>query len=123
MPGFRLRRQVGSDSIGVWFDAEQKTLGRKLTVKVLKPRLEGKEAARRAFLAEMDRLIPLDHPNVLRVIDAQRDDPLALITERTGGQTLAHLLEPETPLGQHASLRYAHGIASALAYLVSQGLA
>jgi serine/threonine-protein kinase len=123
VPGFRLRRQVGSDSIGFWFDAEQENLGRKLTVKVLKPMLEGKEAARRAFLSEMDRLISLDHPNVLQVVDAKRGDPLALITERIGGKTLADLLEPGKPLGQQPSLLYARGIANALAYLLSKGLA
>ena len=30
VPGFRLRAQVGSDVIGLWFDAEQESLGRKV---------------------------------------------------------------------------------------------
>ena len=61
IPGYRLRAQVGEDAIGLWFDAEQRGLGRNVTVKILRPRYDQVEAARKQFLAEMDRLAPLDH--------------------------------------------------------------
>ncbi len=123
IPGYRLRRQVGSDSIGLWFDAVQEKLDRYVTVKVLKPEFAEDEKARRVFLAEMDRLQPLDHPNVLQVLGLRRTGTLALVTQRSGGKSLADLLEPEKPLGQRNSLRLAHALARGLAYLTSRGLA
>ena len=31
IPGYRLRRQIGSDPLGLWFDAEQESLNRGAT--------------------------------------------------------------------------------------------
>ena len=123
IPGYRLRRQAGSDSIGLWFDVEQESLGRKVTLKILKPQYEQHEAARREFLAEMDRLAALDHPNLPRVLDTMRGDLLVLVIERVGAKTLEALLRPGKSLGVGPSLQHAIGLARALDYLADQGLA
>ena len=123
IPGYRLRRQVGSDSIGLWFDAEQEELGRRITVKVLKPEYAEDARARGLFLEEMDRLQPLEHPNLIQVLDVRKKGTLALMTERSGGKSLADLLGPEKPLGEKLALPLARGVARALAYLTSRGLA
>jgi len=123
IPGYRLRRQVGEDAIGLWFDAEQESLGRKITLKVLKPKFERHEGARRQFLDEMDRLAPLQHENLIHVIDSQRDDLLVLVTDRIGIRTLDALLQPGKPLGEAAALAYAAQVAAALRYLAEKGLA
>ena len=124
LPGYRLRRQVGSDSIGLWFDVEQESLGRKLTVKVLRPEYARHPKARAEFLAEMDRLAGLKHPNLLRILDTQRGEgALALITERIGADTLAGRLRPGKPLGESTSFRVALGVARALRYLQERGFA
>ncbi len=123
IPGYRLRRQVGSDSIGLWFDAEQEELGRRVTVKVLKPEYAEDERARGLFLAEMDRLQPLDHPSLIQVLALRKTGTLALMTQRSGGKSVADLLEPEKPLGERTALRLARGVARALAYLTGRGLA
>jgi len=121
IPGYRLRRPVGSDAVGLWFDCEQTSLGRKLTIKVLKPQYEQHAGAHRDFLAEMDRLIELQHPHLLTVIDSRREDPLALVTERITAQTLATMLEPGKPIPPDEALKHALGCAQALAYLHSEG--
>jgi len=122
IPGYRLRRQVGTDAVGLWFDAEQESLERKVTVKVLKPQYESHEPARREFLAEMDRLAVIDHPNLVRVLDSSREGTLWLVTERIGFNTLANELAPGKPLGEKASLSHARAVARALQHLVSKGL-
>jgi len=121
IPGYRLRRHVGTDSIGLWFDCEQESLGRKLTLKALKPELEGNEPAAREFLAEMDRLAGLEHPNLLRVIDSNREPPLALITERIGAKTVASLLEQGKPVPRDDALKRMIDAARGLAYLHENG--
>ena len=123
IPGFRLRTQVGSDAIGLWFDAEQISLERKLTVKVLKPEFAEHEVARREFLAEMDRVAQLTHNNLLQVVDTIREGTLALVTDRIGHKTLAMQLADGKPLGKTPSLRFARGVAKALHYLAGEGFA
>jgi len=123
VPGYRLRRQVGEDSLGLWFDAEQRSLERNVTLKLLRPQYEMHEGARGEFLAEMERLAPLAHPNVLRVLDSVREGTLALVTERFAPPTLENLLEGRKPLEKARALVTARGIARGLAYLQSKGLA
>lgn len=123
VPGYRLRREAGSDALGLWFDAEQESLGRKVTIKVLKPQYEAHEGARREFLAEMDRLSKLDHSNLPHVLDTAREGTLVLVVERIPVRTLEELLVPGKPAGEAASLRAARGVARALAHLVEHGLA
>ncbi|MEM8885693.1 MAG: protein kinase [Planctomycetota bacterium] len=122
IPGYRLRRHVGTDAIGLWFDAEQESLGRKITLKTLKPDYEEHAGAHKEFLAEMDRLAALDHPNLLRVIDTRREKPLALVTERMTAATVAALLEGGKPVGREDALRPLIETARGLAYLHEQGL-
>jgi serine/threonine-protein kinase len=123
VPGYRLRREAGSDALGLWFDAEQESLGRKVTIKVLKAQYEAHEGARRDFLAEMDRLSQLDHPNLPHVLDSVREGTLVLVVERIPVRNLEELLVPGKPAGEAASLRAARGVARALAHLVEHGLA
>ncbi|MHC4930871.1 MAG: serine/threonine protein kinase [Planctomycetota bacterium] len=123
IPGYRLRRQVGADAVGLWFDAEQESLERELTLKVLKPEYEQHAGARNDFLAEMDRLAPIDHPNLARVIDTIREGTLVLVTERVGVDSLARLLQPEKPVGVDLSLYYVRCVARALHHLLGLGLA
>jgi len=123
IPGYRLRQQVGEDRLGLWLDAEQESLQRKVTVKVLRPELAGNEQARREFLAEMERLAPLTHPNLLRVLDSVREGQLVLVVERIGARRLEGELAAGLPLGEAASLTWAHKIGRALHYLAEHDLA
>ncbi|MHC4548373.1 MAG: serine/threonine protein kinase [Planctomycetota bacterium] len=123
IPGYRLRRQAGSDSIGLWFDVEQESLGRKLTLRILKPKYEQHEEARRELLAEMDRLTQLDHPHLPRVIDTVREGMLVMVTERLGARNLETLLRPGRSLGLGTSLQLALELTRALDYLTGKGFA
>jgi serine/threonine protein kinase len=123
IPGYRLCREAGSDALGIWFDAEQTSLGRKVTLKVLKAQYEAHEGARREFLAEMDRLAKLHHPNLPGMLDSIREGTLVLVVERIPAQTADELLVPGKPAGEATSLRVARGVARALAHLVENGLA
>jgi len=123
IPGYRLKRQIGSDAIGLWFAAEQQALGRQVILKVLRPQYEHHEGAKREFLAEMDRLAPLDHPCLPHVLDTFRDKTPALVVECSGSETLAERLDAKKPLGEALSYACARDVASALRYLAGQGLA
>lgn len=123
LPGYRFRRLIGEDSIGLWFDAEQESLARYVTIRVLRPKFEGNATARRSFVDEMNRLVKLASPHVTRVLFTVRADTLAVVTERVDGRTLARLLGPGRPLGEPTSLRCAAGAARGLLHLQEHGLA
>lgn len=123
VPGYRIRREAGADALGLWFDAEQERLGRKVTLRVLKPQFEAHEGARREFLVEMDRLSQLDHPNLPHVLDTVREKTLVLVVERIGSRQLQTLLVPGKPAGEAVSLKVMRGVARGLAALVEHGLA
>jgi len=123
VPGYRLRREVGTDAVGIWFDAEQESLGRKVTLKVLKAQFEAHEGARREFLAEMDRLAEFDNANLPHVLDSVREGTLVLVIERLPARTLEELLVPGKPAGEATSLKVARGVARALAHLAQKGYA
>ncbi len=123
IPGYRLRRQIGSDSIGLWFDAEQESLGRKVTLKILRPKYEQHDPARREFLAEMDRLGDLDHTNLPRVLDTQRAGLLVLVVERIGITTAETTLRPGKPMPDQTALQTVLGVGRALRYLTAKDLA
>lgn len=121
--GYRLRFPMGSDATGVWLDAEQINLGRRVLVKVLRPDLVHHEGARKEFLQEMDRLAPLDHPNIPHVLDTVREATLVLVLEGGPETTVAALLEARRGIGEARALHYARCVARALLYLQGKGLA
>ncbi|NJN14573.1 MAG: protein kinase, partial [Planctomycetes bacterium] len=123
IPGYRLRRPVGQDAIGLWFDAEQESLERKVTLKILRPEYESHEGARREFFAEMDTLAPLDHPDILHVLHTDRGAIPVLVTERLPQDRLETMLRPAKPLGEQSSLQLARSIARAAEHLLEKGLA
>ncbi len=121
--GYRFRFLSGEDKIGLWIDAEQESLGRTVTVKVLRPEFENNEIAQREFLAEMDRLTKLDHPVLLRVLDTIRTPPLALVTDRVAAHTLKDILEQDKPVEPRLAARAGHSLARGLKYLYDEGWA
>lgn len=123
VPGYRIRREAGADALGLWFDAEQERLGRKVTLRVLKPQFEAHEGARREFQVEMDRLSQLDHPNLPHVLDTVREKVLVLVVERIGSRQLQTLIVPGKPAGEAVSLKIMRGVARGLADLVEHGFA
>jgi len=122
IPGYRLRRHVGTDATGLWFDCVQESLDRKLTLKTMRPEFEGRDDVHQEMLAEMDRLAGLEHPNLLRLIDTRRETPPAIIVERIGGRTLARLLDDDGPVKWETAVSAIRDAALALDHLHGLGL-
>ncbi len=67
---FRLLRRLGFGGMGVVWLAEQKSLGRRVAVKVLRTGLDGDARARERFRREALALSRLDHPGICTVFEA-----------------------------------------------------
>jgi serine/threonine protein kinase len=116
MPGrgqlgdFRLLREVGRGGMGVVYEAEQVSLGRRVAVKVLPlaGALDGKQLQR--FKTEAQAAALLAHPNIVPVIAVGCDGPTHFFAMQfVDGASLAALLtdlqgrlrraDPTAPLG------------------------
>ncbi|MEZ5965479.1 MAG: serine/threonine-protein kinase [Planctomycetota bacterium] len=73
---FRLLRELGRGGMGVVYEAEQISLGRRVAVKILPAHLAGDPDRRARFVRESRLAASLDHPGIAKVISAHADDDL-----------------------------------------------
>lgn len=107
--------------MGQVFVAERESDGAPVAVKLLD--LPGAEPAalaeaRRLFYRESRALMQLDHPSIVRLIDARgvTEDPPYLVTELVRGHTLRDVLDERGTLPWLMTAALLHAIASALAH-------
>lgn len=73
---FRLLRRLGSGGMGVVYEAEQASLGRRVALKVVRPELLYFEGARERFRREIEAVARLSHPAVVPVLASGEQDGL-----------------------------------------------
>jgi serine/threonine protein kinase/tetratricopeptide (TPR) repeat protein len=71
---FELVRRLGSGGMGVVYEAEQQSLGRRVALKVVRPELLYFEGARERFRREIEAVARLSHPNVVPVLASGEQD-------------------------------------------------
>ena len=90
VPGYRLGRELGRGGVGVVYEAESLSLGRRVAVKLLRDGGRAKPEVLARFRAEAVALARLAHPNVVQVYDAGVADGVPFLAlEYVGGGTLA----------------------------------
>ncbi len=84
---------LGTGGMGVVYAAYDPSLDRKVAIKVLRARSMESEEARLRLLREAQAMARIDHPNVLRVHEADAfGDHIYIAMEFAGGGTLRHWL-------------------------------
>lgn len=116
-PEYSLVRLLGSGAFGDVFEAIQASTGQSVAIKVL--RATEPRHARHRFLREMRACATLRHPNVVRVVDAGRDNectsgPLFTVFEFVPGRTLAEVLAVEGMLRADVALHLMSQVLDAL---------
>ncbi|MCI0670489.1 MAG: serine/threonine protein kinase [Myxococcaceae bacterium] len=90
---FRVVRPLAQGGMGDVYLAEQVSLQRRVALKVLRQELQQKPGMAERFEREAQLLCSVDHPAVVRIIDAGQDDGARiLVMEYAEGRTLASLL-------------------------------
>ncbi|MCY3841324.1 MAG: protein kinase, partial [Gammaproteobacteria bacterium] len=93
IPGYRIQRQIGSGGNARVYLAQQHTLRSPVAIKVLSPEASRNENQRKRFLDGGMVARKLDHPNIVRVVDAGETAEVAyFVMEYVRGGDLNHNL-------------------------------
>jgi serine/threonine protein kinase len=105
------------------YRAEHATLGRKVAIKFLDPRLSEDEDYRKRFLRESRLAAALYHPNIVPIYDAGEADQVPYITMHfVQGVDLSDLLKRDGPLTTERTLAIMTQVAGALDAAHDRGL-
>jgi len=93
-----------------------------VVAKVLRPHLVGEPRAQAALAREADALARLQHPDLVRAFGAVLDGPMPhLVLEYLDGPRLSTLIRRFGPLSPEQVVLLARRMASALAYMATEG--
>jgi tetratricopeptide (TPR) repeat protein len=115
---FQLIRQIGRGGMGVVFEAVQKSLGRRVALKVLPSSLLSSDEQLRRFEHEARTAAALHHTNIVPVFGVGQDQGFHyFVMQRIDGHGLdAVLLNPDRKLSPRQVAKLGVQAASALAY-------
>ena len=120
---YKILDQLGAGGMGVVYLAEHQTLKRRVAIKVL-PSARARDAeALRRFLRESRVVAALDHPNIVRAYDANREGPVHfLVMEFVPGRTLDQIVRADGPVSPPKAANYVYQTALGLHHAHEQGL-
>jgi len=101
--------------MGLVFRGHRADGGEVVAVKILRPELSRDEIYRQRFQREVRVASKVEHPNLVRIIDASRDGGLEyIVVEYFAGGTLDDLLARDEPIPVEDIVRFSRDIAGAL---------
>ena len=121
--GFKLVGLLGRGGMGAVYDAIQVSLERPVAIKVLPDAARSKPETISRFDREMAAIGQLDHPGIVRAIDASESNGLHyLVMERVEGCTTAAAVQANGPLAIADACEIVRQTAIALQYIHQAGL-
>jgi serine/threonine protein kinase len=121
--GYRIEARLGRGGMGEVYRAVQLSLGRRVALKVLAPKLAADDVFRRRFLRESRIAASIDHPSIIPIYETGEDGGLLYIAMRyVDGMDLSTLLRREGRLEPARALAIMAQVASALDAAHARGL-
>ncbi|MBA4182304.1 MAG: hypothetical protein C0506_17110, partial [Anaerolinea sp.] len=119
---YRLLDQLGSGGMGDVYLAEHTVMRHWVALKVL-PSARAAGASIELFHREARAVASLNHPNIVRALEMDRDGEVNyLVMEYVEGRTLHDLITESGPLEPGTAARYAAQVAAALQHANERGL-
>jgi len=113
---YTIVRKLGMGGMGGVYLGMHKVLQVNHAIKVIHPRMVTDPKVLERFMREARHAAKLNHPNIVPVVGADTVDGIPYIAmQYVDGKTLAQI-SAQTRLSVHASVRYVHMVANALAY-------
>ena len=120
---YEILGKLGEGGMGTVYKATQVAMDRTVALKVLAPWLANNQDYVARFLKEAKFAARLDHPNVVRAIDAGSEAGSYYIAmEYIEGETLGQLLKRDRRIDESRALRIAVQVAHGLAHAQEHGL-
>ena len=120
---YRLRDRLGQGGMGAVYRAEHTLIDHQVALKVMLPQLGAKPDLQRRFLNEAQMCVTLQHPNLVRTFDVDRDgDRLYLTMELLDGTNLAEHVSANGPVTPALAYSIIRGAAAALAHAHGKGI-
>ena len=121
--GYIILDKIGTGGMGQVFLAEHAAMRRRVAVKVLPAPIAEDRIARARFHREARSAAALNHPNIIRVFDMNREGRLLyLVMEYVEGITLLGLVAKADPLNYTAAADYARQVALGLQHAHENGM-
>ena len=112
---YELLEKIGEGGMAVVFKAKDRTLGRFVAVKILRPEYTQDEAFIESFLRESQLVAGIVDPNIVQVYDVGQEGNIHyIVMELVEGETLSDIITREGKLDAHTVVSYGKQIASAL---------
>ncbi len=120
---YRLLEPIGEGGMGTLYRAVHTRLKRYVAVKMLAARQMHNSSAVSRFMREMEAVGKLEHPNIVRALDAGQQDGLHyLVMELVDGLDLRQIVRRIGPLSVTDACEVARQAAAGLHYAHQQGL-
>ena len=114
---YQLVERIGRGGMGSVYRATDRQTGATVAVKILKPDLAQNSTLLARFIQEFRSAIKLDHPNIVRPLDAGTDGAFSyLVMEYVDGQSLGKMLTRVKKLPEGPAVRIVTQVAQALHY-------
>ena len=112
---YHIIRRIGSGAMADVYLAEQRSLGRRVAVKVLKSELTSDETYIKRFLREAKAAARLVHPNIVHIYEVGEHDHLRyIVQEYVQGNNLSQYLQQHGAMTPRQVFRVIWQVASAL---------
>ncbi|RMF03486.1 MAG: serine/threonine protein kinase, partial [Chloroflexi bacterium] len=117
LQNYTLESEIGRGDLTVVYRGTRKSDGEPVAIKLVPPQFTFDEIFVRRFLEMGKQAARLEHPNIVRAFEAQKEgEHLFLVREWVDARSLAQVLADESPLGPQRTINIARQIASALDY-------
>jgi len=112
---YHVIRRIGSGAMADVYLAEQRSLGRRVAIKILKPELTSDEVYVKRFLREAKAAARLVHPNIVHIYEVgERDNLRYIAQEYVQGNNLSQYLQQHGVMTPKQVFRVIWQVASAL---------